>query len=89
MGNYKAKNGKKSNFTLTSVLKGLNVATKSISDKAYDNKFPGGKHIVYTLKDNGVSVTKGNLDSRTWSAIQKARKQIIAGKIKVATTPSK
>jgi len=89
LGNYKAKNGKKSNFTLTSVLKGLNVATKSISDKAYDNKFPGGKHIVYTLKGNGVSVTKGNLDSKTWSAIQKARKQIIAGKIKVATTPSK
>ena len=86
LGNYTAKNG---NFTLTSVLKGLNVATKSIADDAYNDKFPGGKHLVYGLKDNGVSITKGQLSDKAWQAVQKARTQILDGKIKVATKPSK
>ena len=69
LGNYTAKNGKKANFTLTSVLKGLNVATKSIANDAYNNKFPGS--------------------DKAWQAVQKARTQIIDGKINVATKPSK
>ncbi|CCI84855.1 lipoprotein a-antigen [Lactobacillus pasteurii DSM 23907 = CRBIP 24.76] len=89
LGNYTAKGGQKSNFTLTSVLKGLDVAVKSIANDAYKGKFPGGKHLVYSLKGNGVSITKGNLSSSTWTAVQKARTQIINGKIKVATSPSK
>lgn len=89
LGNYTAKGGTKSNFTLTSVLKGLNVATKSIADDAYKGKFPGGKHLVYSLKGNGVSITRGHLSTKAWSAIQKARGQIISGKIKVATKPAK
>lgn len=89
LGNYTSKDGKKENLTLTSVLKGLNIATKSIANDAYKGKFPGGKHLVYNLKDNGVSITKGNLDAKTWAAVQKARTQIIDGKIKVATAPSK
>ncbi|MCT6807117.1 MAG: BMP family ABC transporter substrate-binding protein, partial [Bombilactobacillus sp.] len=39
---------------------------------------------VYSLKGNGVSVTKGNLSPKAWTAVQKARTEIIAGKIKVA-----
>ena len=89
LGNYKSKDGKKENFTLTSVLKGLDVATKSIANDAYNGKFPGGKHLVYSLKGNGVSITKGNLNAKTWAAVQKARQQIIDGKIKVATAPTK
>lgn len=89
LGKYTAKGGQKSNFTLTSVLKGLNVACKTIADDAYKGKFPGGKHLVYGLKNNGVSITRGNLSSKTWAAIKKARQQIIDGKIKVPTTPAK
>ena len=89
LGNYTSKDDKKANFTLTSVLKGLRFACKDIADKAYDGKFPGGKVISYGLAHDGVSVTKGNLDAKTWKAVQAARKQILAGKIKVATTPSK
>ncbi|MDF7639837.1 BMP family ABC transporter substrate-binding protein [Lactobacillus sp. ESL0791] len=85
LGNYKAKGGQKANFTLTSVLKGLNIATKTISDQAYEGKFPGGKHLVYSLKGNGVSLTKGQLQPKAWAAVQKAKQEIIAGKIKVAT----
>ena len=89
LGNYTSKDGKKANFTLTSVLKGLRFACKDIADKAYKGKFPGGKVISYGLAHDGVSVTKGNLDAKTWKAVQAARKQILAGKIKVATAPSK
>ncbi|RVU71173.1 MULTISPECIES: BMP family protein [Lactobacillus] len=89
LGNYTAKGGQKANFTLTSVLKGLNVATESIANDAYHNKFPGGKHLVYGLKDNGVSITKGQLSAKAWQAVQAARKQIVAGKIQVATKPEK
>ncbi|KRL62987.1 BMP family lipoprotein [Lactobacillus psittaci] len=88
-GKYTAKGGQKSNFTLTSVLKGLNIAAKEIADKAYQGKFPGGKHLVFGLQDNGVSLTKGNLNSKAWKAVQQARQDIIDGKIKVATSPSK
>ena len=84
LGNYKTKDGKKANFTLTSVLKGLNVATKSLADDAAKGKFPGGKHLVYSLKGNGVSITKGNLTSKAWLAVEKAKQQIVAGKITVA-----
>ena len=84
LGNYKTKDGKKANFTLTSVLKGLNVATKSLADDAAKGKFPGGKHLVYSLKGNGVSITKGNLTPKTWLAVEKAKQQIVSGKITVA-----
>lgn len=88
-GNYKSKDGKKANFTLTSVLKGLNIATKDIADRAYKGKFPGGKHLVYSLKGNGVSLIKGNLSDKAWKAAQEARQEIISGKIKVPVAPSK
>ena len=88
LGNYTSKDGKKSNFVLTSVLKGLDVAVERLAEKAYQGKFPGGKHFVYTLEGNGVSVTKGKIDSKTWTKVQNARKQILAGKIKVADSVS-
>ncbi|MBA1394605.1 BMP family ABC transporter substrate-binding protein, partial [Lactobacillus sp. XV13L] len=55
LGSYKSKDNKKGNFTLTSVLKGLNVATETLANDAAQGKFPGGKHLVYTLKGDGVS----------------------------------
>ena len=67
---------------------GVNVAVKDIATKAAKGKFPGGKHFVYTLEGNGVSVTKGNIDSKTWSKVQAARKQILNGKVKVAESVS-
>lgn len=83
LGNYKTKNGQKDNFTLTSVLKGLGVSTKSLADLAAKGEFPGGRHLVYGLKNNGVAITKGNLSAAAWTAVQKQRTQIITGKVKV------
>lgn len=86
-GEYTNSRGKKDNCTLTSVLKGLGFAVKDIADKAYLGKFPGGKHLVYGLEHNGVSITKGNLSAKAWQESQEARSQIINGKITVRTSP--
>ena len=61
-------------------MKGLNIATKSIANDAYKGKFPGGKHLVYSLKGNGVSITKGNLDAKTWAAVQKHVRKLLTAK---------
>lgn len=88
-GKYTAKGGQKSNFTLTSALKGLKYAVKDTADRAYKGKFPGGKHLVYGLQHDGVSVTRGHMSTKAWNAVQSARKDILAGKINVPTHPSK
>lgn len=89
LGEYTSKDGKKANCQLTSVLKGVDVTVKRLADLSYKGKFPGGKHIVYDLKGNGVSVTRGHISGKVWKEIQNYRKQILDGKIKVATDPNK
>ncbi|MCZ3622388.1 BMP family lipoprotein [Lactobacillus mulieris] len=89
LGNYKSKDGKKSNFVLTSVITGVNVAVKDIADRAYEGKFPGGKNLIYGLDTNGVSITKGQISSKAWKASRTARTAIIDGKISVPKHPSK
>ena len=89
LGNYKSKDGKKSNFVLTSVMTGVNVAVKDIADRAYEGKFPGGKNLIYGLDTNGVSITKGQISSKAWKASRTARTAIIDGKISVPKHPSK
>jgi basic membrane protein A len=87
LGKYTASDKKKSNFTLTSVMKGCDTVCEDIATKAHQGKFPGGKHLVYGLEHNGTYVLKGNQSDKCWAAVQKARKDIIAGKIKVPTDP--
>lgn len=50
LGKYYAKGGQEANFVLTSVVTGVNRATKNIASRSYQGKFPGGKTIVYGLK---------------------------------------
>ncbi|MEK3610800.1 BMP family ABC transporter substrate-binding protein [Lactobacillus crispatus] len=88
LGNYTAKGGQKSNFVLTSVITGVNVAVKDIANRAYNNKFPGGKNLVYGLKNNGVSIERGQISASTWKDAQIARANILKGKIKVAIHPN-
>ncbi len=89
LGNYKSKDGKKDNFVLTSVITGVNVATHDIANRAYNGKFPGGKELVYGLKTNGVSITRGHIEDKAWKYSRDARQQIIDGEIKVPIHPSK
>lgn len=89
LGKYTSKDKKKSNLCLTSVMTGVNVAVKDISEKAAKGKFPGGKQLSYGLKHNGVYLTRGYVQNNIWNYSQNAKKDIIAGKISVPSTPSK
>ena len=80
LGDYLAKGGQPSNFTLTSVIKSADLATQTAS-----GKFPGGKTLKYGLKNKGISLVQGNLSYHTWIKVQKAKQKIIDGKIKVDT----
>ncbi|MEI5994408.1 BMP family lipoprotein [Candidatus Enterococcus mansonii] len=86
-GAYKTKDGKEDNFTLTSTLKGVGAAVQDISNRALEDKFPGGEHLVYGLKDGGVDLTDGYLSDEAKTAVEKAKEKIIAGDIKAPEAP--
>ena len=83
MGDYKSKDGKSANLTLTSSLTGVGRGVQLITESAQKDKFPGGEHLVYGLDDKGVAVTRGHMSAATWDAVQAAKKQIIDGKVEV------
>lgn len=88
-GEYTNKDGKKDNCTLTSTIKGVNVAVEDICNDAWDNKFPGGKTLKFGLKDKGVSITKGFLSEKAEKAVNQAKQSVIDGKVQVAEKPAK
>lgn len=88
-GNYKAKDGKESNFTLTSTIKGVGAAVEDISTRALEDKFPGGEHLSYGLKDGGVELVDGNLDAKALDAVKAARERVIKGEVEIPETPKK
>ncbi|MCH4058298.1 BMP family lipoprotein [Lapidilactobacillus gannanensis] len=88
-GKYKTKDGKSANFTLTSTLKGVGAVTEDLANLAMKDKFPGGKHMIYGLKDDGVGLTKGQLSSKAQKAVDAAKQDIIDGKVKVSEHPAK
>lgn len=78
LGNYQAKGGQPSNFTLTSVVKNISQVIETISERSFNNNFPARKTITYNLKNNGVSlIHSSNLSYSSWITIQKARLQLI------------
>lgn len=83
LGNYFAKGGQKANFVLTSVITGVNVATKDIASQAYQDNFPAGKKLVYGLRSGAVSLTSGQIDPNAWKNAQIAKQKILTGKIKI------
>lgn len=83
LGNYQAKGGQPSNFTLTSVIKSANVAVEDLANQTAKGDFPGGKNLNYGLKNKGISLVQGNLSYHTWIKVQKAKQKIIDGKIKI------
>src|SRR5699024_1439832 len=87
-GNYK-KDGKTENFTLTSTLKGVGTVVEDLAQKSADGKFPGGDHLEYGLKEDGVGLTDGQLSDEAKEAIESAKQDIIDGKIEVPETPEK
>lgn len=81
--------GEDKNFTLTSTTKGVGTVVQDLAQKAVEGNFPGGEHVVYGLKEEGVGLTDGQLSKETLDAVAKAREQIIAGEIEVPDAPAK
>lgn len=86
-GKYTTKDGEEDNFCLTSTLKGVGAAVKDISNRALEDKFPGGEHLVYGLKDGGVDLTDGYLSDDAKTAVEAAKEKIIAEEITVPEVP--
>ncbi|MBL1230294.1 BMP family protein [Enterococcus sp. BWB1-3] len=86
-GKFTTKDGKEDNFTLTSTLKGVGTAVKDISNLALEDKFPGGEHKVYGLKDGGVDLTEGFLSEDALKAVDTAKEKIIAEEVTVPEVP--
>ncbi|WP_159721929.1 BMP family lipoprotein [Enterococcus sp. CSURQ0835] len=80
-GEYVAKDGQKSNFTLTSTKKNVGTVVEKIAQAAKAHHFPGGKEVVVGLKEKGVEVTRGNLSAEAYQAVQQAQAEIISGKL--------
>lgn len=80
--------GKEYNVTLTSMVKRVDKAVIDLSTKAKDGKFPGGKNIVYGLKEDaiGIAPTQDNLTPEMKSAVKDWKQKIINGKVNI---PSK
>ncbi|KRM56174.1 BMP family lipoprotein [Lacticaseibacillus sharpeae] len=76
------------NLTLTSTVKGVDIAVQKLATAAKNDKFPGGKTQVYGLKGNGVRLTRGNMSAKAWTKVQEFREKIIKGDISVAEKPS-
>ena len=87
MGDYKSKDGKPANLTLTSSLTGVGRGVQLITESAQKDKFPGGKTVYYGLKEGGVGVVTKNLNADEKKAVETAKAKIISGDIKVPATP--
>ncbi|MGE7836436.1 BMP family lipoprotein [Viridibacillus arvi] len=75
----------KTNVTLTSVMKRVDVAVQDVAKQAKEGKFPGGETLVYGLSDNGMALadSHGAISDETMKKIDDFAKQIADGKIKV------
>ena len=82
-GDYKLENGETGNFTLTSTKKNVGAAVKEFAETAYNEKFPGGKHLTFGLKEEGVDLTKGQLSDEAAKAVAEAKEKIISGELTV------
>lgn len=88
LGNFKTKDGKKDNSVLTSIMTRVDTVSYLLAKQSAQGKFPGGKSLTYGLKENAVSLNRDQIDSSAWRDVLSAKKQILSGKIKVATNMS-
>lgn len=74
--------------TLTSALKGIDVAAYDFIDKKINNTFKGGQEIRLALADGGVGIPaeNPNLSKETLEKVEEARKAVVDGKVVVPAT---
>ncbi|MBM7636920.1 BMP family lipoprotein [Streptococcus saliviloxodontae] len=89
-GDYKSSDNKDSNFVLTSTIKEVGTVVKDISNAQLKGEdFNGGETKTYGLKDKGVDIVTKGLSDDTKAAIEKAKQDIIDGKLTVNDGVSK
>ena len=73
------------NVTLTSMLKGVGLAVKEISDLAKAGDFPGGETIVYGLAEDGVGLadSRGAIPQEVLDKVEEYKEKIASGEITV------
>ncbi|WP_165744627.1 BMP family lipoprotein [Streptococcus dysgalactiae] len=82
-GKYTSKDGKSSNFVLTSSIKEVGQALAKVATKTAKGKFPGGQVTTFGLKEAGVTLTTDALSDETKAAVEAAKKAIIEGTVTV------
>ncbi|MDR2660746.1 MAG: BMP family protein [Lactobacillaceae bacterium] len=88
-GEYTSKDNQKSNFVLASTIKKVSDVILSVNKLEAENKFPGGKHLTFAIKDGGVDLVDSKMSDETKKAVDKARQEIKNGDITVPQKPSK
>jgi basic membrane protein A len=75
----------KTNVTLTSMVKRVDVAVNDVAVKGKDGKFPGGEVLTYDLKNDGVGIapTETNLTDEIKAKVKEVTEKIKSGEIKV------
>lgn len=76
------------NRVLCSMVKGVDVATYSVIKACAENRFEGGKVVVFGVKDGGVGYSDNgkNVPENIRAEVEKYRQAIIAGSIVVPST---
>lgn len=70
---------------LTSMMKRVDVAAKTVAEMTEAGKFPGGQNLIFNLANKGVGLPEKNpnLSSAIMNEVKKYEQQIVTGKIKV------
>lgn len=80
--------GEERRLTLTSTLKGIGPAVKTLLDEAKAGNFQAGNR-VFGLAEDGVGITEGQLSEDVLTALEDYKAQIIAGEIEIPETPER
>ncbi|MFD1030955.1 BMP family lipoprotein [Metaplanococcus flavidus] len=76
------------NVTLTSVLKGVEMAVVEIAEKTLAGEFPGGETTTYGLAEDGIGLadSRGAIPEDVMTQIEDYKQQIVDGEITVPET---
>jgi len=81
LGKYVSKDNKKSNFVLASTTKEVGNVVIDMSNKAKNDKFPGGDSVTYNLKNGGVDIKYDNMASQVREKVTQLKQDIMAGHV--------
>ena len=64
------------NVTLTSMVKRVDLAVEDVAKQAMDDKFPGGKEVVFGLKEEvGIAPSQDNVSKDALKAVDEYKQK--------------